>query len=168
MGRDGPIRARLRIGLNIVGVSQMTTFCRLQGLPTYGPMAIGFPEEWAPLGQEGLLVEFPETDGTMWVGNFRPGLDGLDTVRWHSNGTHVLVTSAGALWCVDPDSRASENIAPAVFNLWELESGDLLFDNQGLEFIRLGRSGVVWYTQRISWVGFQNVRLEAEQITGVA
>lgn len=131
-------------------------------------MATGFPEEWARLGREGLVVEFAGTDGPAWVGNFRPGLGGLDDVRWHPDGEHVLVSSAGALWCVDPDSRAAEELAPAVFDILELESGDLLLDDQGLAFVRIGRAGIVWRTQRISWDGFQGVRLEAGQLIGEA
>lgn len=152
----------------VVSVSQMTTFRRLKGLPAYGPRATGFPEEWALLGREGLVVEFAGASGTTWVGNFRPGLGGLDAVRWHPNGTQVLVASAGALWCVDPESRVAEELAPAVFDTWDLGNGDLLFDDQGLAFVRLGRTGVVWHTQRISWDGFQNVHLEAKRIAGEA
>lgn len=149
-------------------MSHMTTFRRLQGLPPYGPIATGFPEQWASLGGEGLVVEFAGANGTTWVGNFRPGLGGLDAVRWHPSRAQVLVVSAGALWCVDPDSRSAEEIEPAVFNIWELESGDLLIDDQGLALVRLGGSGVVWRTRRISWDGFQNVQLEAEQLVGEA
>lgn len=140
----------------------------MQGLPPYGPQATGFPEEWARLGREGLVVKFAETSGTTWIGNFQPGLGGLDDVRWHPNRQQVLVASAGALWCVDPDTRVGEKIAPAVFSIWQLESGDLLIDNQGLAYVRLGRSGVVWHTPRISWDGFQNVRVEAGQLAGQA
>jgi len=131
-------------------------------------MATGFPEEWGRLGREGLVVEFAGASGTTWVGNFQPGLGGLDDVRWHPNRQQVLVASAGALWCVDPDTRVGEEIAPAVFSIWQLESGDLLIDNQGLVFVRLGASGVVWRTPRISWDGFQNVRLESAQLAGEA
>ena len=149
-------------------MSKMTTFRRLQGLPAYGSLAVGFPSEWASLGREGLVVEFAGADGTTWVGNFRPGLGGLDAARSHPNGALVLVASAGALWCVDPDSRFAEQIAPAVCEIWELESGDLLFDTQGLAFVRLGRAGVVWHTRRISWDGFQDIQLEAEHLNGEA
>lgn len=131
-------------------------------------MATGFPKEWARLGREGFVVEFARTDGTTWVGNFRPGLGGLDAVRWHPNGEQVLVASAGALWCVDPDSGAAEEIAPAIFNIWELDSGDLLIEDQGLAFVRLGGSGVVWHTKRISWDGFKNLQLDTKQIAGEA
>lgn len=146
----------------------MSMFRKLQGLPTHGPMAIGFPEEWSRLAREGLVVEVRGTEGDTWVGNFRPGLGGLDEVLWHPNRRQVLVASAGALWCGDPDSRIGEEIAPAVFQLWQLESGDLILDHQGLAYTRLGRRGVVWNTPRISWDGFQNVRLEANHLAGQA
>jgi hypothetical protein len=146
----------------------MIPFRRLQGLPAYGPMATGFPEEWARRGREGIVVEFTGKDGIPWVANFRPGLDGLDDVRWHPNRQQVLVVSAGAMWCIDPDSRVGKEIAPAVFRIWQLECGDLLIDKQGLSYARLGGSGVVWHTPRISWDGFQNVRFKAGQLTAEA
>jgi len=132
-------------------------------------MALGFPHEWTSLGREGLVVEFATTDGAVWVGNFRPGLGGLDDVRWHPDGRQVLVASAGALWCVNPESRMAEEIAPAILDIWEMdESGDLLFNDQGVAFFRLGRSGIVWHTQRISYDGFQKVHFEADQLVGDA
>jgi hypothetical protein len=146
----------------------MTTFRRLQGLPPYGPMATCFPDDWTHLGREGLVVEFVGTSGTSWVGNFRPGIGGIDDVCWHPNRQQVLVAAGGALWCVDPDSRVGELIVGGVLGIWKLESGDLLIDDQGLAYVRLGRSGIVWHTRRISWDGFQNVCIEAGQITGEA
>jgi hypothetical protein len=132
-------------------------------------MAIGFPHDWARLGREGLVVEFITTDGSVWVGNFRPGLDGVDDIRWHPNERQVLAATAGALWCVNPENRSAEEIAPAILDIWEIgESGDLLFNNQGLAFVRLGRSGVIWHTKRISWDGFWKVCLEGDHLLGEA
>ncbi len=129
-------------------------------------MAIGFPHEWASLGREGLAVEFVTAKG-VWVGNFRPGLGGVDDVRLHPDEQHVLVVSAGALWCVNPESHMAEEVAPAILEIWEMgESRDLVFNDQGLAFVRLGRSGVVWHTRRISWDGFQKVHLESERLVG--
>jgi hypothetical protein len=146
----------------------MTSFRQLPGLPTYGPLAVGFPANWARLGREGLVVEFATEDGTAWIGNFCPGLGGLDAVRLHPDGTLVLVISSGALWCVDPLARSAEEISPAVLGMWELESGELLLDCQGIALIRLGRTGVAWRTRRISWDGFQSIRVAEESVTGEA
>lgn len=161
--KRGSFAARL---CSEVRVSVMTTFRRLPGLPAYGPMAVGFPDDWASRGSEGLVVEFAGAGGTKWIGNFRPGIGGLDAVRLHPNGTLVLVASAGALWCVDPDSRSAEEVAPAVFEIWELESGDLILDDQGLSLVRLGRAGVAWHTRRISFDGFRRIKIKAEHLDG--
>jgi hypothetical protein len=147
----------------------MTTFRRLRSLPAHGSAAIGFPSEWGKLGLEGLVVEFTATDRTYWVGNFRPGPGGLDDVRSHPNGDDVLVMSAGALWKVSPEAVSAEEIASAIIDAWQLdESGDLLFNDQGLGFLRLGPSGAVWHTRRISWDGFRGLRFESGVMVGEA
>ena len=80
-----------------------------------------------------------------------------------------MVAAAGALWYVSPESRLAAEIAPAILDIWEIvESGDLLFNDQGLTFARLGRLGVIWHTERISWDGFQKVRLESDHLLGEA
>jgi hypothetical protein len=160
---------RARLTHHNVSESQVVMFQQLNGLPTYGPMAIGFPQEWGSRGREGLVVRFTMAEGATWVGNFRPGIGGLDDVRSHPDGRQVLVFSAGALWCVDPESRTADEIEPAVFSVWEIDGfSDLLLDNQGLTLARLGPSGVVWSTRRISWDGFRNVRFEAGRLVGEA
>jgi hypothetical protein len=147
----------------------MTTFKRLPGLPAYGQRAIGFPPQWGTLGREGLVVEFTAEGGKSWVGNFRPGLGGLDDVRLHPNEHDFLVTSSGALWQVNPQAVSAEEIAAAVTDEWQLdESVDLLFNDQGVAFLRLGPSGVVWHTLRISWDGFREIRFESEALIGEA
>lgn len=146
----------------------MHSYRRLPGLPPYGPPAIGFPPEWGSLGREGLVVEFVPANGSVWVGNFRPGLGGIDAVRSHPNGREVLIMSSGALWSVDPETRTVEEMASAILGVWTVGSEDLLLNDQDLAFIRLGRVGVVWHTRRISWDGFDNLQLEEEKVIGEA
>jgi hypothetical protein len=96
-------------------------------------------------------------------------LGGLSDVRWHPDQRAVLAISAGALWHVDPQSRSAREIAPAIQAVWDIDGkGDLLFDNQGLELFRLGPSGIVWRSRRLSWDGFQGIRLEDEKVVGEA
>jgi hypothetical protein len=84
-----------------------------------------------------------------------------------SNEWEVLVTSSGALWKVDPETRAAEEIASAILGVVTLHgSTDLLFNDQGLTFIRLGRTGVIWHTRRISWDGFDKLRFEGGNLIG--
>ena len=75
-------------------------FRRLTGLPPYGPMATTIPTGWGHGAHEGMVVEFERADGTVWVGNFEPGLGGADDVLTHPNGSDVLVVAA---WSPDGD-----------------------------------------------------------------
>jgi hypothetical protein len=148
-------------------MSEVSGFRRLPGVPPYGPSAIPFPSEWGRSGHEGLVMEFATDDGNKWVGNFGPGLGGIDDVRVHPNERDVLVTSTGALWQVSPESRMAEEIAPAVFGVWQVADG-LVHNHQDIAFTCLGKAGVLWHTRRISWDGFDKLRFEGERLTGQA
>lgn len=145
-----------------------TSYRVLKGLPAYGPMAISFPESRAKFGREGFVVEFNNEDGSSWVGNFLSGSSGECNVMWHPDGLHVLVFAEGDLWSVDPFSKTAEELAGGCSAVWPLDSGDLLIQESGLYFFRLGREGIVWRTSRISWDGFQNVRIESNKLRGEA
>jgi hypothetical protein len=146
-----------------------TQFRILPGLPPYGSPAQSFPETWGRTGQEGLVVEFILDDGTKWVGNFCRGYSNRDFVRLHPNKDHVLVFATGELWIVDPSHRSAEVLGPVIDDLWELsDSGDVILSCQGLAFIRLGATGIVWHTRRLSWDGFDGIRLSTDVLEGNA
>lgn len=144
-------------------------FQRLAGLPPYGPTAKLIPDGWGHGAREGMVVEFQRSDGTGWVGNFEPGLGGLDDAILHPNGVDTLVASSGQLWAVNAMGEAVHRIAPAVFSVWTLEGPRrLLFSNQDLAFLCVGHQGVIWWTRRISWDGFQKVRVDKNVLVGEA
>lgn len=147
----------------------MSHFRVLPGLPPYGAVAVPVPSDWGHAAREGLVVEFVTDAGETWVGNFRPGLDGIDDVRVHPNGRDVLVLSAGAAWLVNPNSRETTEVGYAIDGMWSVSAPDgLVMSRQGLAFIRLGPEGRTWHTRRISWDGFKRVQLSASEITGLA
>jgi hypothetical protein len=145
------------------------TFRRLPGLPPYGPVATVFPPKWGAGAREGLVVEFTPSVGSAWVGNFQPGIGGIDDAVPHPNGRDVLVFSNGFLWSVDPTTRVAEKVATAIAECWPLTDPDgYLLNNQGLSFVRLSAEGLVWQSRRISWDGFSDLRLEGERLSGRA
>jgi len=144
-------------------------FRRLPGLPASGPTAIPIPPGWGHGAREGMVVEFGPIDGSTWVGNFEPGIGGVDEVLAHPNGSEVMVAASGQLWRVNPTTQDAVRVAPAVFGMWTLsDPARVLINNQDLEFLCLGRDGLMWATSRISWDGFRNLRLDAEHIHGEA
>lgn len=144
------------------------TFRIVDGLPTSGPLALGFPEEFARLGREGLVVEFESPRGT-WTGNFERGLGGLDLARAHPNGRDVVVLSRGDCWIVDPERRSANQILGAVEALLDVEDPPgFVLNCQGITLARIGPAGLLWRTRRLSWDGFDRLEIAGGELTGVA
>lgn len=140
----------------------------LAGLPVYGPLATAFPTEWGRRGREGVVVEFTADVGA-WVANFKPGLAGMTFAQFHPNQHDAIVVAAGDLWVVDPDRRTAELLLPAINAALEVESPDgWVFDRQGLAVVRFGPDGIVWHTKRLSWDGFDQLRIVDDEVTGFA
>lgn len=146
----------------------MVTAKILSGLPPYGPMATAFPPEWGRLGREGTVVEF-RAEAEAWVGNFQPGLGGLDCAGHHPDGRHAIVISGGDLWVVDPNDRTAQRLLPAIEAAFEVRDPEgWIYSRQGLALARLGRGGLIWHTRRLSWDGFDQLTILRNEMKGLA
>ena len=140
----------------------------LPGLPPYAPLTTAFPPEWGTVGSEGVVVEFTSGTGT-WVGNFQPGLEGLQFIDLHPDNQHVVVVADGDLWVVDADQRVAERLLPAIKEALVVSDPDgWVFSRQGLALARLGPSGLIWHTRRLSWDGFDQLRIVGSELKGLA
>ena len=138
----------------------------LSGLPPYGPMASAYPPEW--VGREGTVVEFRSKAGA-WIGNFKPGVDGLEFAGQHPDGRHAVVIASGDLWIVDPDDRSAELLLSAIEAALDVQDPDgWIFSRQGLALARLGPTGLIWHTRRLSWDGFDQLTIVGNEIKGLA
>lgn len=145
------------------------SFAFLPGLPSYGEPAIPFPPEWGRRSAEGTVVEFHSTSGDAWTANVQRGVEGITELFGHPNGHGVIVLSRGDLWVIDPVSKTAEQIAAAITDVWPVAApAGMVFSRQGLAFLRLAASGIVWHTRRLSWDGFRDVRLEGTEMRGKA
>lgn len=140
----------------------------LDGLPSSGPLAHAFPDEWGKLAREGVVVEFDSGSGT-WTGNFEPGLGGLDLARAHPNGRDVVVLSRGDCWIVDSEQRSATRILPAIEALLDVhDPPGFVLNSQGMAFARIGPDGLLWHTRRLSFDGFDRLQIAGGELTGVA
>jgi hypothetical protein len=144
----------------------MPHFDVLSGLPAYGPLAEPFSATGGGTHREGYIVRFTDSRGSPWVGNFQPGLGGIDTVIDHPNGHRFIVVCCGQGYIVDPDDRAHREylgdqleIALPVLGL-----GVLL--GNGLWFEAVGAGGTLWTSDRISWDGMQGLKVDGQLLTG--
>lgn len=143
-------------------------FNELPGLPARGPRAIAFPASWGGLGREGKVVEFVAADGT-WAANFQPGLGGLDAALACPGGDRVLVLAGGDAWIVDPQRRAATCLLPAIDLMLDVPDGSgWVLSRQGLALARLVGARLAWHSRRLSWDGFEQLRIQGEQVRGMA
>lgn len=145
----------------------MAQYRVLDGLPPYGPAATPFPSDWGRLGREGMVVQFTDASGNPWTANFLCGAGKLRQVTQHPDLELILVVSGGDAWSVDPERRTAERFARDVEAFWVLPNG-LLADRQGLAFLFTGPRGIVWHTRRLSWDGFDDVRVGEHELTALA
>jgi hypothetical protein len=131
-------------------------------------MPVAFPAEWGLRGREGTVVEFKTTTGD-WVGNFEPGLEGLEFAGVHPSGVDAIVIAAGDLWVVNAQARTAQRLLPALNALLEVQNPmGWIFSRQGIALARFSLEGLVWHTRRISWDGFDKLAADEEKVTGLA
>jgi hypothetical protein len=165
-GRCAPVAGDACVKLENTGV----TFETLSELPATGSV----PEQFSPTGQgffrEGMVVRFTPDSGVPWVGNFQPGLTGVDRALIHPDGSRVVVVSGGQIYIVQPDSRRTDVLSyGAIAGIHAVPELDmLLLDQQGIRFEALGAQGVLWSTRRLGWDGFRNVVITGSTLTGDA
>lgn len=140
----------------------------LRGLPPYGPPDEQFTETGQGAYREGLVVRFADGEGRQWVGNFQPGLGGVDTVLDHPDGRRVFVIAGGQGYIVDPEDRSSRNyFGGNIESAISLPGLGVIFGN-GLWFEAIGPDGPLWKSDRISWDGMQNLEITGQTLTGEA
>ena len=140
----------------------------LAGLPPYGPMYIPVTEDGRPFYSEGVVVRFYRTDGTDWVANFEPGWTELSGVFDFPDTDHMLVVACGRCYVMDP-----EQVHPmAVFGVdckYALKSPDgQLILSSTVSLTVVEPDGTHWNTERISWDGLEDLRIDGSKISGVA
>ncbi|HEY2785558.1 MAG TPA: hypothetical protein VGJ05_11350 [Fimbriiglobus sp.] len=140
-------------------VYEMDPFEVLPGLPPYGPSAESFSPTGLGQHHEGLVVRFQAKNGDTWVGNFQPGLGGIDFVAEHPNGREMIVVHGGQGYVVDPHDLTKRSYFGCTIEFVEPvpELSEVIFGD-GLQFQCLGQAGRVWQSNRISWDGMCDLR----------
>jgi hypothetical protein len=138
----------------------------LTGLPPYGPPAEPFSATGGGTHREGYVVRFFDSRGGDWVGNFQPGLGGINAVVEHPDGHRAIVISSGQGYIVDPDDRARrEYLGGQVEVSIRVPDFGVILGN-GLWFEAVGVGGTLWASERISWDGMQGLTVEGRLLTG--
>jgi len=146
----------------------MAQFEVVTSLPPYGPTAEPFSATGGGTHREGYVVRFTDSRRDRWVGNFQPGLGGVDAVCEHPDRRRVLVISGGQGYIVDPDDRTHrEYLGGQVEDVLPVPGRGVLLGN-GLWFELVGPGGTLWTSDRISWDGMGQLRVDGLSLTGEA
>lgn len=149
----------------------MTTVKRyeiLEALPVYGPMYIPVTESGEPFYSEGFAVRFFKTDGTEWVANFQPGWTELRKVLEFEGTSKLLVIANGACYLMLPDeTRPLSVFGVGYSDLIKADKQRLVLQDQ-TDLTIIEANGEHWHTERISWDGLKDLKIENNMVTGLS
>ena len=128
-------------------------------------MAKPFPSSGYGAFREGFVVQFESNKIGTWVGNFQLGSTTFSGAYQHPDEARVIVVSGGAVYIVNPDTQAAEELNDMVYSANQLSEGKgLLFDN-GTYLSLIGRDHI-WRTSPLSWDGIRNLSVSDEAVFG--
>ena len=140
----------------------------LDALPTYGPMYISVADNDEPFYSEGFAVRFFKSDGTDWVANFKPGWTGLNAVYEFTDQQYILVIAGGTCYLMNPDEDKPKSTFGVGYEtvIKNLDGRLILQDLTDLTVIE--PNGEHWHTERISWDGIKDLKLEGNLVSGLS
>lgn len=138
-------------------------------MPAYGPLAVAFPNSGYQAHREGVVVEFTDREGDRWIGNFQPGLSGFNCLFDTLDADRAIVVAGGAGYLVDLQSRrAILEFGGTIEWALALPEKSQLILADGIKFQALGKDGLLWTSERISWDGMKDVKRDGNFIRGEA
>lgn len=117
--------------------------------------------------REGFVVEFKCAAGD-WVGNFQRGGIGFDAAVRHPDGESVIVVAGGQGYVVDASRRMVTMMVGANITRVIVNTPEQVVLSTFTDFRALSAGGQQWRTRRLSWDGFQSLRIESGDLVGKA
>ncbi|WP_162796193.1 hypothetical protein [Pedobacter namyangjuensis] len=140
----------------------------LSSLPTYGPMYIPVTDNGEPFYSEGFPVRFYKTDGTEWIANFQPGWTDLKQVLEFEKTQNLLVIACGTCYIMNPnDTKPIQVFGVGFSNIFKANKDRLLLQDQ-TDLTIIEPDGTRWNTERISWDGLAEIKVENNLVSGLA
>lgn len=149
-------------------MSDINRYEILDSLPSYGPMYIPVSEYNKTYYSEGFVVRFYTSVQTNWIGNFEPGVTKLNAVYDFGLALYVLVIAGGTCYLMNPDHHEPLSIFGGDYQavIKTLDEKLILHDYTHLTIFET--SGEHWSTERISYDGLVDLKLEGNLITGMS
>lgn len=141
----------------------------LPGLPSVGPVPEQFTASGSGTHSEGLVICFHPRQSQSWVGNFVSGFNGMTNAYLHPDQRTVIVVSGGQAYQVDPESRTlHRHFGGGITNVVVDPKRGLLIFADDIHLWALDPRGQRWETERLSWDGTRDLRIQGEFVVGEA
>jgi hypothetical protein len=140
----------------------------LEHLPSYGPMYIPITRNGEPFYSEGYAIRFFKSDGKDWVANFEMGWTDLKEVIELSNTSNLLVIANGTCYLMDPnDTNPIEAFGVGYVAIFKASMQRYVLQDQ-TDLTIVEADGQHWYTERISWDGLKDLKVENNIVKGLS
>ena len=149
-------------------MNEQKRFEVLEGLPTYGPMYVPVSEDGVSFYSEGFVVRFYKSDGSAWVANFKPGWTEFCLVLDYPDTNRVVVIANGQGYIMNPDQVVpTETFGIDIREALQTENNKIILVDD-LYVRLLDEKGTIWQSERISWDGMKDLKLEGIILTGLS
>jgi len=120
-----------------------------------------------PIYSEGFTVRFYKNDGTEWVANFQTGWTNLKEIIEFEKTHYLLVVACGTCFLMNPDETKPIEVFGVGYSAILKANKDrlVLLDQTNLTIIE--QDGTHWDTERISWDGFDDIKVENNLVSGL-
>ena len=140
----------------------------LDGLPTYGAMAVPITHNNELFVSEGYVVKFFRDNGTEWIANFQLGCTDTSHVIWNDNTKVIVVIAGGIGYVINPNRVEPIRIFDYdISHFIEMNNGSMIISNEA-DIIILDENGTV--EKRYDNIGFDGIgslKLEENILTGL-
>lgn len=117
---------------------------------------------------EGFPVRFYKSDGTDWVANFKPGWTDLKILYELQDTSNLLVIACGTCYLMNPNETKPVSVFGIGYStVLKASDGRLILQDQ-TELTIIEKDGNHWDTERISWDGLKDLKLDNNIITGLS
>jgi len=140
----------------------------LKSLPAYGPMYIPITENGESYSSEGFVVRFFKSDGTNWVANFKEGWTELNAVYEFEEQDNLLVIAGGTCYIMNPENHELIISFGAGYQTVIKAPKNKLILQDSTDLTIVEANGEIWHTERISWDGIKELKIEGQFISGLS
>ena len=140
----------------------------LKSLPAYGPMYTPISESGERFYSEGFVVKFFKKDGTNWVGNFKEGWTGLNAVYDFNDYNNLLVIAGGTCYIMNPEETKPIMTFGVGYETVIKAPKNRLILQDSTELSIVEANGEIWHTERISWDGIKELRVDGQFVKGLS